>query len=338
VSRARIEAVLRALWKALRREQQSLLNLPSNNLYYAGMAFLVMMDPVVMMFVGVLAALVLFFPLSADPLRKIPPSRFLIWPLPAMERRVVRLLSPWLNPMTWAVAAFALWRGVSLGLGLLAAAVFLVGFLAPSFSVQGQGRASGLLPRLPSPLGELVRKNLRGLTRTLDFYCALIVGGAALGYRIAGLLPPDAFLPGTLMTLLAISTCAQTLFGLDGRAGMTRYRLLPLRGWQIILAKDLAFIAITVLLTAALAPLAGFAGSLAALALARKPAIHENRPQLRWRLQSGTGFGNALAQILAMIGAATAVHLYSPLFVLPVIAVWIGSLWWAGREFERQIG
>ncbi len=309
---------------------------PANNLYYAAIAFLVMMDPFVMLFVGVVAGIVLFFPLSTDPLRRIPPSRFQLWPLDAAERRLLRMVSPWLNPMTWLVAGFALWRGVSLGLGALAAALFLVGFLAPSLGVRGKGRSLGLPMLRMGPLGELIRKDLRGIVRTLDFYCALIVGGAAAAWRLAGLLPPDAFLPGTLLALLCISTCAQTLFGLDGRAGMTRYRLLPLRGWQILLAKDIAFVSVALLFTVSLAPLAGFAGALAALAAARYPAIRERRSQLRWRLQSGTSFGGALTQILAMVGAASAVHLYHPLLVLPCLVGWSISLWWGGREVERM--
>jgi hypothetical protein len=192
------------------------------------------------------------------------------------------------------------------------------------------------MPRIPGPLGELVRKDLRGLVRTLDFYCALLVGGAALAYRATGLLPKDAMLPGTLLVLLAISTCAQTLFGLDGRAGLTRYRLLPLRGWQILLAKDIAFLAVIAVLTLALDPLAGVAGGTAALAAARKPAVAENRAQMRWRLQSGTEFGAALFQMLAMIGAASAVHLVNILSLLPVLGVWVFSLWWGGAQLDRR--
>ncbi len=332
---SRLEPVLRALWKALRREQESLLKFPANNLYYAAIAFLVMLDPAVMMFVAIVAGVVLFFPLSTDPLRRIPASRFQLWPLEPRERRLLRMLSPWLNPMTWIVAGFALWRGVSLGLGALVAALFLVGFLSPKLGLSGRGRSWALPLPFPGPLAELIRKDLRSLVRTLDFYCALIVGGAAAAYRIAGLLPADAYLPGTLLAMLCISTCAQTLFGLDGRAGLTRYRLLPIPGWQILLAKDVAFILVSVAFTLALSPLAGFAAALAALAAARYPAIRERRAQLRWRLQSGTSFGGALTQILAMVGAASAVHLYSPLLLAPCLLAWGISLWWGGRELER---
>ena len=142
--------------------------------------------------------------------------------------------------------------------------------------------------------------------------------------------------PATLLTSLAFSTCAQTLFGLDGRAGMTRYRLLPIRGWQILLAKDTAFLLLSVVLTLALDPAAGLAAALAGLATARKPAVREDRAQLRWRLRAGTDFGSALVQIIALIGAASAAHLISRLTLFPIGAVWIFSLWWGGRELEAR--
>jgi hypothetical protein len=119
---------------------------------------------------------------------------------------------------------------------------------------------------------------------------------------------------------------------------LTRYRLLPLRGWQILLAKDIAFLAVIAVLTLALDPLAGVAGGTAALAAARKPAVAENRAQMRWRLQAGTEFGAALFQMLAMIGAASAVHLVSILFLLPALGVWVFSLWWGGVQLDRRDG
>ena len=330
----RLRAVLGALWTALRREQESLMKVPANNLYYAAAAFFFILDPAAAVFVGAIVAMVLFFPLSSDPLRHIPASRFQLWPLTRGERRLVRMLSPFLNPVTWVVVAFALWRKVSLGLGALAIGIFLLAFVASDWIPQGKGRAWRWMPRWPGQLGELVRKDLRGLVRTLDFYCALLVGGGAAAYRLAGLLPADAHLPVTLLAMLAISTCAQTPFGLDGRAGMTRYRLLPLRGWQILLAKDVAYLLVCVLLTAALDASAGLAAGLASLAAARKPAVQERRVQLRWRLQAGTAFGGALTQIIAQIAAASFTHLQSRLFLIPFGIGWAISLWWGGRELD----
>jgi hypothetical protein len=105
----------------------------------------------------------------------------------------------------------------------------------------------------------------------------------------------------------------------------------------MLLAKDLAFLSIAVALTLALDPLAGLAAGMAALALARKAAVGETRPQMRWRLQAGTEFGVALVQIIALIGAASATHLVSRWFLLASGAVWVFSLWWGGRELERTV-
>ena len=49
-----------------------------------------------------------------------------------------------------------------------------------------------------------------------------------------------------LVVALALSTHTQVLLGIDGH-GAERYSLMPLRGWRILLAKDLAFLAILAL-------------------------------------------------------------------------------------------
>jgi hypothetical protein len=85
--------------------------------------------------------------------------------------------------------------------------------------------------------GELVRKNMRELLSTLDFYVALLLSLTGLAYRVARLgLPPEAYRDLGLLVLLALCTYTQCLFGLDG-GGLARYRLLPLRGGQILLPR-----------------------------------------------------------------------------------------------------
>src|SRR5437762_515491 len=60
-------------------------------------------------FVYLIIGLVLLLPLSTDPLRKIPASRLALWPLERSERWLLRAASPWINPLTWAIAALAIW-------------------------------------------------------------------------------------------------------------------------------------------------------------------------------------------------------------------------------------
>lgn len=326
-------AVLGAAWRVLRRRQESLVKVPANNIYYAALGFAFMIDPGASAFLLMLAVAVLAFPMSTDPLTLVPRSRLGLWPLERRDRILLRVLSPWLNPVTWAVLAIILWRRVAADLALLVIVLFVAAAVTPTLTRRS---GSGLrILRLPGALGLMMRNNLRGLVTTLDFWCAAIPGFGAAGYRIAGLLPRDAGLPLTWIVLLAISTCAQTLFGLDGAAGMTRYRLSPLRGWRVLLAKDLSFLLVCLALTAALSPTAGLAGGMVALAAARKAAVEENRPQARWRLQAGTSFGPAILQMVLMIAAASWAATKGPLVLIPCVAAWLASLWWGGRMLDR---
>lgn len=65
-------------------------------------------------------------------------------------------------------------------------------------------------------MNHLIRKNLRETLSTLDFWSGAIASAFSIAFRATGLLPPEALLPMTILVMLAISTHAQTLFGLDG--------------------------------------------------------------------------------------------------------------------------
>ena len=153
--------------------------------------------------------------------------------------------------------------------------------------------------------------------------------------RLAGLqLPREAFLALTVLVEVALSSYAQSLFGLDGRGGLNRYRLLPLRGWQVLFAKDAAFLVPAILLALPLAPLAGAGAALVALALGHQPSINRPRAQVRWRFSSGGSIVFGLLQAALMAMAASAIFFNSPLFLVVCVAVWAGSLWYFGRVIE----
>lgn len=332
---ARIAAILRALSTALRRDQRSLQSVAGNNFFIVSALLLQKAGTFIYLIIG----LVLLFPLSTDPLRKVPRSRMELWPLDSHERRLLRLLSPWINPMTWVLAALAIWAvkgGVTIGLWAVAAGVVAAGFL---LSELPGGPAHGLLRRLPhfpGALDELVRKNIREIFATLDFYCGLLLSLGAIVWRLTGAaIPTEAFLALTVLVVLALSSYAQCLFGLDGRGGLSRYRLLPLRGWQILAAKDAAFLAIAIPLTLPLAPLAGIGAALVALAAGHEPSVNQPRPQVRWRFSSGAGLMYGIFQAVAL-GMAAAGIFFSGAFVLaPCLIAWAGSLWWYGRVIDR---
>lgn len=332
---ARIRAVLGAVWTAVRRDSSSLTSFTGNNFFYVALMLLFFDDKGAFTTMNVMLALVLFFPLSADPLRKVPAVRLASWPLGAYEHRLLRVFTPWLNPMTWLLVGLALWRHVSTGLWTLVAVLFALAFIGPSL-LRPQRRAGWRwVPPFPGPLGELIRKNVREMLASLDFYCALMLSGGALICRVIGFVPHDADLPMTLLIMLALSTYSQSLFGLDGAGGLARYRLLPVPGWRILAAKDAAYVVIAVLLTAPWSPIAGLSAALMALALGHYTSVKQRRTQIRWRFTTGASFGSAIIQILLMDLAAAGSVLVSPALALVAVAAYAGSTWWMGREWER---
>ena len=71
-----------------------------------------------------------------------PKERLALWPLDKASRIRLRLLSPWVNPITWLLAAFAVWavwREESRSLVALCAALVAVGFFFPVVP-KGQAR------------------------------------------------------------------------------------------------------------------------------------------------------------------------------------------------------
>ena len=102
---ARVFAILKALAVAFRRDQKSFQSVAGNNFFLVSALLLQAAGGFIFLIIG----LVLLFPLSTDPLRKIPASRLSLWPLERREHWVLRAVSPWLNPVSWLVIGLAVW-------------------------------------------------------------------------------------------------------------------------------------------------------------------------------------------------------------------------------------
>ena len=333
---ARLAAVLRALARAMGRDQKSFQSVVANNFFIVSALLLQQAGTFIYLIIG----LVLLFPLSTDPLRKIPASRLALWPLENRERRLLRLVSPWVNPMTWIIAGLALWAGrgkISLGLWALAAGLVVSGFVLSDLPLKPLDAVWRHIPRFPTALNHLVRKNLREMLATLDFYCALLLSVTALLFRALGPpMPREALLALSVLVVLALSSYAQCLFGLDGRGGLSRYHLLPLRGWQILAAKDAAFLVIVVPLLLPVAPVAGLGAAMVALAVGHEPSVSRLRLQPRWRFSTGASVMLGLGQAALMAMAAAGIFLTSLWFLIPCAAAWLISLWACGRIIDQR--
>ena len=327
---ARLHPVLKALALAAKRERQTFRSIATNNFFLMSALLLQKAGA----FVYLVGALVVLFPLSADPLRKIPSERLALWPLSKPDLRKLRFLSPWINPLTWLLLALAAWcvkHTESLSLLGVAIVLFAIGFFVPS--VSGEPVFLRWIPALPGAMGQLVRKSVREMLLTLDFYVALILALSGAIYRLViPTLPDEARMAMTLLTVLALSSYAQCLFGLESDSGLTRYRLMPMPGWQIVAAKDIAFLVIAVVLTLPLAPVAGLAAALATLAFGHAPSLNERREQTRWRFSSGASIGSGFIMTVAMAGAGVTAFRITPLILIPCALACAASAVWYGRK------
>jgi hypothetical protein len=318
-----LRAILRALLKSVRRDLSGFGSLKTNNffLFVAMMIWGALNSGVAPIsaypFLVALGSLMIL-PASADVLAKIPAVRLALWPLTRTTRAALRAFSLTMNPAFWVLAAL---------IALRSGPWMALGFVGVIFAARLAGSPRLGKPRkaLAGPT-QLITNNLRQIFSVLDTWLALGIGWGGGLWRLVARQPDPAALPilGTLAAL-ALSTYAQSLFALDGDSGITRYRLLPLRGWRIVLAKDAAFLGV---LLVALLPLSvprSLAFGLTALAFGRYPAMRLRLPQERWRFTSGRVLWGVL-QGVAGIGLPLLVA--APLYLV--------SLWWAGRDWDRH--
>jgi hypothetical protein len=342
---AAIIAILKALGRVVKRDLRTLRSIQFNNFFLFAMLLTYSSlasgrRPAGAAPFLLLLVLVLLFPLSSDPLAKIPEVRLALWPLTRGQWWRLRVASLGLSPVLWAaLLVVAATRNL-----LLAAILVLFAVIAQSLLLLMSSLARRAprwnpyryVPQLPGTLGGLVRNNVRQMLTLLDLYVAMMVAIAGAAYRFLSDHPEPRALPIMAFVVgLALSTYAQCFFGLDSASALTRYRLLPLRGWQILLAKDIAFLGILFLLVLPLSPVAGLAFGLAAVAIGRYPSISIRLQQKPWRFTSGDFRFGALQMILAT-ALGFAVYENGKWFFIVVVVVYITSLLVGGWLWERE--
>jgi hypothetical protein len=194
------------------------------------------------------------------------------------------------------------------------------------------------VPQPPGRLGGIFRLSLRQIMTTLDFYVALMASVSGVLYRLVNShADPTAFPIVAVIVALALSTYAQRMFGLDGVAGETRYRLLPLRGWQLLLAKDAAYLGVLLVLVLPLGVLPGLAFGLMALTVGRYASLTSSGMQLRWRFVGGDILVG-IAQVAIGVAVSFGCLRFGVVMFAGAVAVYVASLVAGGRLWERNPG
>ena len=344
---ARLLSILGAIGRAVRRDLGTFGQLKTNNffLFIALMVYSAVeggVAPSSAYFMMLLLGLAILFPLSADPLDKAPPSRLGTWPITGGERLALRLMSLGLSPVLWLVLAMlVLKRKTELAPALLTAAVGVQAVGSLGRGLLKRSRRWSLLryvPPIPGKLGGLIRVNLRQMLMVLDVYVALAFSiGSGLYFLLGSHPDPEARPILSLVVAMAISTYAQCLFSLDRSAStMVRYRLLPLDGWQVLLAKDVAFLAILTVLLLPLDPLVGWTSGFVALAVGHHASVKMAAPMRRWRF-SGSRLFPGLVGGIGGLALGFAEHQRGILYFLAAMALWAISVAVYGRIFSRQV-
>jgi hypothetical protein len=175
-------AILKALSRAVKRDLATFESVKVNNffLFVALLMYGALESGVkpasaepFLLFLGFL----LLFPLSSDPLDRIPPLRLASWPLTRGQRFALRLVSLGLSPVLW----------LTLAIMLLAAPLLALFFLALAVGIQGLivlcGRLTARvpvwnpqrhIPQLPGRLGGMIRNHVREMLSLLDPYLAAL--------------------------------------------------------------------------------------------------------------------------------------------------------------------
>jgi len=335
---AGIAPILAALARVIWRDLRTFSTLTGNN-FFLVVAFIMIQQVQSGLFFIALLGILLLVPLAGDPMRKIPPDRLTLWPLTRSQRIALRLSSPALTPLVWLAIPF-LFRAarIPVALAMIAAALLIQVLLAAWRHIMARRPPLNpfrAIPKPPGKLGRLMQKDGRQFLTVLDPYVALLLCLACIIYRLtARILDPEAGVILSLLVALALSTQAQSLFGLDLPWGMLRYRLLPLQGREILLAKDAAFLAILLILVLPLAPLPGLAAGLVALGIGHHDSVLRPMPQHRWRFIGGAIFPTGFFQVILMMATGVAVARQSLWYFAGATAFYLASLWYYGRRWD----
>jgi len=332
---ARVSSLLKALALISWRDARSLGSIAGQNFFL--FVLFVAMQPESAAFFLLLLLVVLLFPLSNDPMEKIPSDRRGSWPISRWEWSAIRAASLLLSPVTWVGLALLLKAGWRAAIVLAAGAAFaLIKHFAKKWTGANAMKWRWRIPAPPGLTGAIMRLQWRAMWHTLDPYFALTLMAVTEAYRMFGkALDPSASRIMSLVVVLALSTQAQVLFGIDG-SGAERYRQLPIRGWQILLAKDLAFLVLVGLLAAPLDFWSGLFGGMAAVAVGHHQSVLKPVPQRNWRFTSGALLPHGALQTVALFAIGTVVRTEGLLFGLFIVAAWLISVAVYGLIWDKR--
>lgn len=308
--------------------------------------------------------------LSSDRLRRFP--------VDARSLLTLTLLSRFLSPLAWLATIVSL---VGLSpllsarhplLGILSAVFVLaltiaVGMIASQTFGRWRGarraRRATSIARLPGRLGPLVQKEQRAVSSVLDVWMVLLMSLAAAAIAFFAAFSSTSRQATFVIVCAMNANVTLNCLGLDRPAALTRYFILPIRGKDLFLTKNVAvavFVAVQLMLLLAIGAfqsgviqlgrdiLVALVLVLSHLAWGNLVSVYEPRRTEPYRFASSADPVTMLVTMLIGSAPGVAVMLLlrsdsrmAPLaiagIVLLTMAAYYGSLRFAGESFERRI-
>jgi predicted membrane protein len=221
---------------------------------------------------------------------------------------------------------------------------------------------SGLI-EFPGRFGGLLKKDLRDLSRLLDFHIAVTIAGLFSLYLIFTAAPSSSsFWIIIVVLFLPACSAAFNCFGLDTPLGLDRYMLLPLTGRDILLSKNLAFALVNIVLFSIMLPFVFWRFGAGVSALGAVEMVVVGLAYVSWgnwmsikhpfqmqyyRLSSGGSPVDAVLGIIfgSLPGAVVAYLLHKKKYgalwsilatMMFYFALYYVSLSWSGRRLEKH--
>jgi hypothetical protein len=314
--------------------------------------------------------------LTSDRLRRFPIDR--------RSLLTLRLFSVFLSPIAWLativsvlslypllfaahplldiLAALGLFA-VTIGIGMTVSHALGVVRRKTRLGHERAARRATSIARVPGRLGPLIQKEQRSVRRVLDVWIGFLVVLATTALSLSA--TRSSTFRQTIFLVVCVLNAHLTLncLGLDRPAGLTRYLILPIRGKDLLLAKNVAVasaVALQLMLLLAIGAWRSGVMSLGAdvvvalvLMLAHLACgniVSVSKPH-RIEPHRFASAGDPLASVVALLmgsipGAAVIVLLRSDshvrtlaiaTIVLATTAGYYGALRYAGSSFERRI-
>ncbi len=227
-------------------------------------------------------------------MQKIPYTRIGSWPLSTRDRIVLRLSSPWVNPMTWLFVCIVIWASlgkVTIGVASLLGALIMAGFLLSSSPRLVTTLLWKYAPALPGRYRLLWRKEMRHILTSLDWHLALFLSVSTAMARLIGIsMPPSGLVILSVLLILSVLNYTQSLFANDGSSGLSRFAILPITGRIVLAIKNLSIMSVASVLLLPMNVPVGISALSVLLSISRKASIEDRRFVQMWRFSPGISF------------------------------------------------